>query len=43
MEQILESTYYENEAKWGEIARGMGGIEVCDDVTGAYIHDRFYQ
>lgn len=38
MEQILESTYYENEANWDELARDLGGIEICDDVTGEPIY-----
>ena len=38
MEQILESTYYENEAKWNEIAMDLGGIEICDDTTGEPIY-----
>ena len=38
MEQILESTYYENEAKWDELAGDLGGIEICDDATGEPIY-----
>lgn len=38
MEQILESTYYENEAKWDKIAMDLGGIEICDDTTGEPIY-----
>ena len=38
VEQILESTYYENEAKWNEIAMDLGGIEICDDATGEPIY-----
>jgi len=38
MEQILENTYYENEVRWDKIARDLGGIEICDDVTGEPIY-----
>jgi len=38
MEQILENTYYENEVRWDKIARDLGGIEICDDITGDPIY-----
>lgn len=38
MEQILESAYFEDTAKWDEVARQLGGLEICDDTTGEPIY-----
>lgn len=34
MNQILESTYFDDMAKWNKVAREQGGLEICDDITG---------
>ena len=34
MEQILESTYYEDTDKWNKVACQYGGLEICDNLTG---------
>lgn len=38
MKQISESIYYKDVDKWDEIARDLGGIELCDDTTGEPIY-----
>lgn len=38
MNQILESTYFENEDKWDRVAKNEGGLEICDDKTGKPIY-----
>ena len=38
MNQISESTYFENEDKWNKLAEAEGGLEICDDKTGEPIY-----